>query len=570
MQFIFRLINNLFTLLFFSSVISSCASVGTPTGGPTDEKPPVLLNSIPKDQSLNYKGKTVTLEFDEFIELKNIKQTLLITPTLSKDNDYEYKLSQNKLILTFKKELDENTTYVFDFADGIADIHEKKKAENLKIAFSTGATIDSLFISGTVKDLMNNKPIIKCMVGLYNAEIDTIDIDKKKPLYYTQTDSLGEFRLGNLKSARYRIYALVEDKKKDNIYNGDIEEKIAFRGEPIDLIERPFYIVNDLRVNAFDLKPIKLLKPKKNRHYMEWKASKEIADFEVKFTDSQYDTAVLYVKEKDFIRFFHTSNTPTDSIQTILTIKDSLGNVATDTAKFKFEKIEKLRPMGINFYEFPKSGFAFEPRKDSTYQVNMTIRFNKPMKTDINLDSVICKVSAKDTVGQKFELADFEWNEKKTEVKLSKKIFSKEPLSFTFKKGVFQSIENDSSGVRPLISYPIRKPAEFGTISGQVRTAAYKKFRIQLMDEGWKEVEQEIADATNFKFTYVKAGKKRIRVLIDENGDGKWERGDFKNRIPPEKVFFFKEIIEVKPNWDYEDNVINLDGKGEEEEKEEE
>jgi uncharacterized protein (DUF2141 family) len=568
MRFISKLINNLFILLFFSSWISSCASVGTPTGGPSDEKPPVLLSSTPKDQSLNYKGKTVTLEFDEFIELKNIKQTLLITPTMSKDNDYEYKLSKNKLILTFKKEFEPNTTYVFDFADGIADIHEKKKAENLKLAFSTGATIDSLFISGKVTDLMNNKPVIKAMVGIYDVAIDTLDINKSKPLYYTQTDSLGEFKLRNLKSAKYKIYALVEDKKKDNIYNGDVEEKIAFRSEPIDLIDRPFFVVNDLRVTAFDLKPIKLLKPKKNRHYIEWKASKGMDSIEVRFADNQYDTSILYTKEKDFVRFFHTTNTTTDSIETILTVKDSLGNAVTDTAKFMFEKVEKLRPMGLNFYEFPKSGFAFEPRKDSTYQVGMTIRFNKPMKTEINVDSIFYKAFAKDTTGQRLELTDFEWNEKKTEVKLTKKIFSKESISFTFKKGVFQSIENDSSGVRPLISYTIRKPEEFGTISGQVRTA-YTKFRIQLMDEAWKEVEQEIADVTNFKFTYVKAGKKRIRVLIDENGDGKWEKGDFKNRIPPEKVFFFKEIIEVKPNWDYEDNVLDLDGKDSEQEVEE-
>jgi uncharacterized protein (DUF2141 family) len=194
----------------------------------------------------------------------------------------------------------------------------------------------------------------------------------------------------------------------------------------------------------------------------------------------------------------------------------------------------------------------------------MTFRFNKPMKEEINLDSIFYKVSAKDTVGQKLALPDFEWNERKTEVKLSKKIFSKEPINFTLKKGVFKSIENDSSAARAIISYTIRKIEEFGTISGQVSTEKYKKFKIQLMDEAWKEVEQEIENVVNFKFSYVKAGKKRIRVLIDENGDGKWEKGDFKNRIPPEKIFFFKEVIEVKPNWDYEDNVLDLDAKEDE------
>ncbi len=558
MKAIHRLIQHLFIFLFTSLLLYACASIGTPTGGPKDDKPPVLLNAIPKDQSTNFKGRVITLQFNEYIELKNIKQGLLITPSLSEDNDYEYKIKQPNLMLTFKKDLAPNTTYVFDFGDVVADVTEKNKVENLKLAFSTGSSIDSSFIQGIARDLYTNKPLIKAMVGIYDAE-DTLDIEKNKPLYYTKTDSLGKFKLRNLKPAKYKIYALVEDKKKDNIYNGDIEEKIGFLDKPVDLTNRPFALVDELRVTSYDLKPIKLLRPRKNRHYIEWRASKEIDSYEVKFSDSQYDTAVLHIKEKDFVRFFHTSNTNTDSIEITFTVKDSLGNSATEISKIRFEQVEKLRPIGLSFTEFPKSGTAFEPRKDSTYQVNLTFRFNKPMREAINLDSIFYKVSPKDTLGQKLVLGDFRWNENKTEVSISKKIFSKEPINFTLKKGVFISIENDSSAARPMISYPIKKPDEFGTISGQVRSQQYKSFIIQLLDDGYKQVEQEIANTTNFKFTYVKPGKKRIRVLIDENNDGKWQKGDFKNRIPPEKIFFFKEMIEVKPNWDYEDNLIDLD-----------
>jgi hypothetical protein len=562
-----QLIHNLFTLIISSLFFYACASIGTPTGGPKDEKPPILLKSTPKDQSVNFKGKVITLEFNEYIELKNIKQGLLITPNLGEGNDYEYKITQPNLTLTFKKDLDPNTTYVFDFGDVVADVNEKNKAENLKLAFSTGESIDSLFIQGIVRDLYNNKPLIKGTVGIYNAE-DTFDIEKYKPLYYTKTDSLGKFKLGNLKPALYKIYALFEDKKKDNIYNGDVDEKIAFLDKPVDLTNRPFAIVEDLKLTSFDLKPIRLLKPRKNRHYIEWRASKEIDSYEVKFLDSQYDTSILHTKEKDFVRFYHTTNTTTDSVSLILSVKDSLGNIATDTNKIKFEQIEKIRPLGLNFSEFPKSGVAFNIRKDSTYQVAITLKFNKPMLPYINIDSIFYKVAAKDTVGQRLELANFQWNNNRTEVSISKQIFSKEPINFTLKKGVFKSIEGDSSSARPLISYPIRKPEEFGTISGQVRSQKYKSFIIQILDDGYKQVEQSISNISNFKFTYIKAGKKRIRVLIDENGDGKWEKGDFKKRIPPEKIFFFKEVIEVKPNWDYEDNLIDLDQESESSEEE--
>ena len=72
--------------------LNSCANTGTPTGGLKDEIPPHLLGTLPVDQSINVKGRIVELYFDEWIEVKSLKQNLQITP-LSENNYKQRKKS---------------------------------------------------------------------------------------------------------------------------------------------------------------------------------------------------------------------------------------------------------------------------------------------------------------------------------------------------------------------------------------------------------------------------------------------------------------------------------------------
>ena len=61
-------------------IISSCAQFVPPTGGPKDITPPNLTESIPKNETLNYKQKTIRLVFDELIDASSLRQELIITP----------------------------------------------------------------------------------------------------------------------------------------------------------------------------------------------------------------------------------------------------------------------------------------------------------------------------------------------------------------------------------------------------------------------------------------------------------------------------------------------------------
>ena len=138
-------------LAIFSLIIfGRCAQTVAPTGGKKDTIAPKLVQSIPATKTLNFTGNRIELFFDEYVVVDNINQKLVITPEV--ENPYTYRLNGESIVLNFKKKFKDSTTYTLNFGDGIRDFAEKNPAKNLKIVFSTGASLDSGRVDGTVKD----------------------------------------------------------------------------------------------------------------------------------------------------------------------------------------------------------------------------------------------------------------------------------------------------------------------------------------------------------------------------------------------------------------------------------
>ncbi|WP_332912175.1 Ig-like domain-containing domain [Algoriphagus boritolerans] len=132
------------------------------------------------------------------------------------------------MTIKLNQELEDSTTYVFNFQKSIVDISEENPAENLKLVFSTGNSIDSLGISGTVGYYFPpSKPdFSNIIVGIYPLG-DTTDVFTAPPYYLSQPDTTGNFNITNIKSGNYLAYAW-----KD--LNGTL--KAEFKSEEYDFI----------------------------------------------------------------------------------------------------------------------------------------------------------------------------------------------------------------------------------------------------------------------------------------------------------------------------------------------
>ncbi|HTB52952.1 MAG TPA: Ig-like domain-containing protein [Ferruginibacter sp.] len=198
-----------------------CAQIGSPTGGPKDTLAPVLVQANPAVNTINFTGNKITMTFDEFIDLKDIQTNLLVSPYPKKNPTVTFK--SKTVTIKLKDTLKANTTYAINFGNGLVDVHEGNIYKNLTYVFSTGSTIDSLKLAGTVTLAETGKADSTIIVLLYPAGAPDSAVQKKKPEYITRLLPDGRFIFKNLPARSFRIYAL-GDGNGSKTYDSPTEE----------------------------------------------------------------------------------------------------------------------------------------------------------------------------------------------------------------------------------------------------------------------------------------------------------------------------------------------------------
>jgi hypothetical protein len=203
---------------------TSCANPGMPTGGDKDTIPPVVLKTVPELNTINYKGNSVSLTFNEFIISDEVSTKLLVSPPLAKKPVVRTK--SKTLTIELGDSLMQDVTYTLDFRDAIADNNEKNPLENFRFAFSTGPEIDTLMVGGYVLNAENMEPIEEAIVLLYDETDSVSSFRKKIPKYIASANKEGFYTFTNIKAGKYRLFAL-EDADNSLTYNQP-GERIAF------------------------------------------------------------------------------------------------------------------------------------------------------------------------------------------------------------------------------------------------------------------------------------------------------------------------------------------------------
>ena len=90
---------SLFYLIFFSS----CANIGSPTGGPKDTIPPVVVKTIPALRSTDFTGSDVRFTFDEYIQPDQVSEKLVVSPPIKKKP--QIKMKGKTMIVEFPQPL---------------------------------------------------------------------------------------------------------------------------------------------------------------------------------------------------------------------------------------------------------------------------------------------------------------------------------------------------------------------------------------------------------------------------------------------------------------------------------
>jgi hypothetical protein len=549
--------------IFLLLLIWGCANRIQPTGGPKDEDPPKVIASSPQYGTRNYLSQEVTIIFDEFINVKSLKEQLIITPRIN--GDYDYKINKRTITLEFEESFADSTTFTLNFREGIVDITESNAAENMLLAFSTGDLLDTLKLVGTLVDLMTKKPISAAAVGLYPLA-DTLDIFNGPPYYFTQTNENGNYVFNNIKDGDYRLYAF-EDGNKNLICESD-RESYAFLAQTITLDTA--YIADTLDLQFLNIDTLKLTRSRASGLYFNVFANKYLTHAKLR---AENDSVVVfnYTDKHKTLKIYNTFHIK-DSLKVFATLQDSLGLVVQDSFYLKF--IESSRKAD----EFQTS---FKPPVAShkTKKISGEISFDKPLQ-QILLDSIAIKRDSSEnylvvnsfiyeldslenilkyTIDIPPEILDtLSLMKEKTNNPLARSNRSKgtsraKPIySLSIPRGSFISIENDSSKASDAIIKFV-SPALTGIINGSI-SSSYNSYTIQLLNNKMVVV-LEHQNGKSYNFDEVTPGEYYIRILVDEDNNGQWDMADIRKNKQAEKVILYQDETGtsktvIRANWE--------------------
>ena len=523
-----------FLLVF---LMLSCAKRGSITGGLKDTLAPVLKYSSPKNMSTNFEGDEIILGFDEYVKLKNLNKQLIISPPMKHEPLILPTTASKVITIKIKDTLQPNTTYSFNFGQSIADNNEGNAINQFKYIFSTGPYIDSLSISGQIKDAYekNVDNFVSVMLYEVNDTFKDSIIYKQSPRYITNTlDSLRTFKLENLKAGKYLLVAL-KDKGGNNRYNPK-DDKIGFLKHYITVPNDTVFEL-ELFKEVLPLKAFKPIQASGNRLYLPYEGKQDFKTSKPKIVlkhgDEVLETIVTAFPKKDSLQVWYK---PLKA--------DSLSmEVSRDTYNKRFSfKVKDIKKDTLNIKAVQNGVINFRDRF-TLESATPLVKFDKSKIRLVNKDSVA---------------VDFTTEYDEFEQKLYVD-FKKEPVdkyNVTFFPGALTDFYEKTNDT---LAYKLttKEHADYGNLVLNLRNVKRFPIIVEITNKKGDVVLASAYSEGNTKITFdlLQPEAFTLRITYDDNKNKRYDAGSFLNKTYSEEVFYYQKEVDVRTNWDVDETI---------------
>lgn len=537
-------------LLIYTCIVlfgARCAQITPLTGGKKDVTPPKQLSSVPENASLNFKSKTIEVQFDEYITIKDIANQFIITPQTKETP--EIQAQGKKLKITFNETLLPNTTYKLAFGNAISDLNESNTLSNFEFIFSTGSTIDSLKIQGKIINAINMSPSANILVGLYDAKSNDSIIYREKPLYISKTNQNGEFKFNYLPNASFKIVG-ISDQNKNLLYDGS-EEQIAFTKGLVKTsdttLRAPFLLFKETPSKSFIKKSFSLEYGKVyiifNKPQLDIKkvAADGLLDYTLNtlkdsltlFFDNKFDTLKTYIqyeaKKADTLYINILSSTAYD--------RQNNNNAIKYNLKPNFSTF-------LPFYVMP------------SFELNFPVRENGIIAEKISLIEKIDSL----TKNLSFKIL----NESKRNALFTVQADFKPETNYTLtiQKG---AISGNSKRMNDSVSYQFKTTAldDYALLKMKLLFPKKENYLVRLLNDKEQLINEKLVElsltSTSEKiieYNNLLPGNYFIRVVEDVNKNGLFDMGDYFLGTQPETIFVNTTAIKLLAGWEIENDWI--------------
>lgn len=461
-----------------------------------------------------------------------------MSPPLSPPPDYE--LRGKKLKIFWEDTLMENSTYQFNFGKSVVDVNEGNANSELIYVFSTGDAIDSLSITGRVLRSSDNKPASAAFAMIYTGTADSLPLTGP-PSYFAQTDSLGYFKIRYLPEGEFKIFSLLEENNNYR-YDGPPEE-IAFLDHTVESS------LND----STDLILLRSFIEKDTVQYIKSQSGTDYGYYEVVFNIPATDPSIQFAdpetgRELEAVNYLNTGK---DSLRSWVNFpeRDNFEEVAVyisddttfaDTAFWYIEIDPKYRE------EAKLKASSNTTRSKLDLEKTFSLDFNNPL-IEVDTALVFFLEDSVQVYPKQFKRLNLN---RKIEVYYP----FKASASYIFKartgafRGIFGSYSDSIS-----IPFSLQDDEYYGSLTVSV-SADSGKFAhskiLHLLDEKNTVVaERTFSEGIKTDFKRLTPGNYSLKIIYDENQNGKWDTGIYRKDIQPEKLVFYPEAIEVRSNW---------------------
>lgn len=524
----------IFLVGLISCAFFACAIQVPPSGGEKDIAPPKVLKMVPENYSTNVSTHDIEITFDEFIALKELASQLVVSPPL--ENAPVNKVRKRTLFVHFDDTLLANTTYTFNFGNGITDNNEGNPMENFQVVFSTGPVLDSLEIHGKIiqaGDLKTEKGILAM---LYRKNEDSIPY-LHRPVYFGKTNDAGEFSIRNISPGSYKIFALKES-NADYLYNTP-EESIAFSDSLVAVGQK------NIVLQLFQEKPkfmlLKSYSEEPGKALVVFSGAADTVPMRwITDTTKLKFVARSFSREKDTIIFWYRY-LMADTLQVAFE-----GTSVKDTATIRLFMFSgeqnSRRPFQLTLTTSVEEDGFQDLNQPLTLSFNHPLQAWKPDSIRLMEDSTVLTgvpVKFTDSLHLSLQLSPV-WKEKKK-------------YSLYIPPGTFQDIhefKNDTLS----FSFRTRQQNDYGSVAVYIHVPhPGQEYIMRLVDPKDVTVQQLfLSSDTTLQLNYLYPGQYRLKLITDLNHNRRWDTGDYLHHLEPEPVLYYPEAITVRANWDVE------------------
>lgn len=534
---------HLYIYICIIALLSSCAQVVPLTGGDKDQQPPKLIEAIPANQTLNFTGNKIVLKFDEYVQLRDLFNQLIITPQLTEQPEINAK--GKSIEIQFKENLKKETTYKLYFGNAIADITEGNMLSNFEYVFSTGANIDTLKLSGKAIDAFTLKELKDITIGLYQNTEDSI-ILKSKPDYISKTKADGTYIISNVKAGTYKAIAIADNNKN---YLYDLGELIGFADANVQLDND-----KNINFNLFKEEPKKIFikkaehaSPEKVLLVLNGKNSKSNA-ISIKNAkgESINDYLLKSSRNSDSLHVYF-KNIPADSIYIYMN-KSSDGTLVTFQSKEQLEK------------QFERKRYPLELRILSA--TNGSLPVHAPLVLHSSFLVANYDVTKALVIENGKDAGTINENDfiiKGDSICITKKWKEDSEYKLQLLPGTIKDNYNRTNDTL-LISFKTNSKSDYGTLILK-HSFNYPNLIVQLYNSSsncaFEKIITPLSDknGNEIVFTNVLPDTYKIKFIVDSNKDKLFSAGDYFNKQQAEKVFMYDKEVKIIADWENEINI---------------